>query len=357
VTASPLKERRPDLVVQHHMSDAAEASYNGWSHSFSSERLMCYSHVYRGVAVNANGITDVTVRKQFLFDFGTASRAWTTECREKLLELLYDKYESNVQVTEVIAEYKRVWLTERLKKHYSGVCHGWNVNNSGLEGKNGDMKERITDFKTLPLIEYMTKFAHYIRMESISKDPNSANYDPYEAGIKVPRSIYKSVVDIHQAKITSVWNSGNDGDNVYVVVNKKTFPKFDEVSCLHVVSKYHQNSWASWDEHIQCTASVKVLEIIGANREGSMTYTCTCYSYSREHYCKHGIYVLFKLGHTYTTAKVKFQMPVARTKKAAGAPAKAKAALLLQPIPFGLPTAACNSSKPLIILNCNNVTT
>ena len=173
-------------------------------------------------------------------------------------------------------------------------------------------------------------------MESVYKNPqdiNYENYGRYKESPTIPDTLYKKVAEM----LRSAPGSTNhcilfkcESDPTFFVMHyEANCPDFSDGNCESIVEAFKRNSWESFKEYTDMTKTYKVL------RCAEVGVKCTCYIFSRSHYCKHSIYTQYTLNHPETFTKVRMHMRLARTKKAMGRTAQSKRALQRQvPVPL-----------------------
>ena len=318
-------DRRQDVIPKMLLTDASESMYNAlpkeWSHA---TRGMCYVHVYRNVEnASKKMIKSQSKRLLFLKEFGDLSASWSKECYLKVRGLLIQKYSTDAEVTNVMDHYLRTWCTDRLQNHYSGVAPGYSMHNNGLEGKNGAIKVLATDFKQMSIPDFCKSISKFIQAESIEKDENSNNFRPYKREPEIKCSTYAAVSMAVTNKQYSVYHSAlNEHANLYAVSRRDGTcgDSFDEA-----IQKFKSLSWESFDDFTNCTKKIKILS--GSPGE----WSCTCYTYSRDHHCIHSLLLSYLRNEMNVVCKVLENTRLSRTKKSRGHTKKARPALAKQP--------------------------
>lgn len=207
----------------------------------------------------AKKIDDAALRGRLIFDINTLSIAPTDEIFIVACNLFLDKWGElckmdgvGPEVFETVKHFKDQWLQERLRYWYSGASRGHVLNNSGLEGLNGVLKEELTQHRQMLLLEFLRKCLVFFHNESMRRDPEAVNFvgvDLIEP--KLDRSIQETAFRLirkpnHFQHVTML-NDGKTHTDVFVCLHHKSTKVPNDLLAVNAASRLLTRAWADFD--------------------------------------------------------------------------------------------------------------
>ena len=142
------------------ITKAGEEVFSDCEECRSSERLMCWSHVFRAITPQLKPLSSLNkeLAKNLLSDIEEIQWSANTFTFQELVNLLEEKYiddeslssEVNDALKNFFTYFRAVWVNSKESGWYEGA-HIGSSNNQGIEGKNRDIKASHTFRSKAPL--------------------------------------------------------------------------------------------------------------------------------------------------------------------------------------------------------------
>lgn len=245
----------------------------------------------------AKKFDDETLRARLLFDINMLSIAPSDEVFIKACNLFMAKWKEiattdgvDPAVGEAVTHFRVVWLSERLRYWYSGSCRGQVINNSGLEGCNGSIKQEITLHLLLLLLDFLRKGMNFFHNESMRRNPADVNFVGVDINEpKLSRSIQETASKLTRraSHFTSVTLPNDDFTMVdmYVCLKESNPKVASQGLAVDVATRLQKKSWDSFDQYAKDFAEVRVIQRSSSDAGNWRGLTCTCWEFAKQFVC------------------------------------------------------------------------
>ena len=237
-------------------------------------------------------------KNEFLIGLNAVSAADSPAMYYKARQLFvnYWKDEANNGVVgaQNALEGFKYWCQSSLEGWYVGYAPGIPMSNNANEATNLRLKDDITNWKLIGVMNLVPKFLDWISYESYLRKSGVTDHIPVVFGY--PTDIKRQTYEAAYNKVLHSTQKGHGTVPVYFMLgfvrNEATTPIRTYVTMKHtkdrtkdnakkIVKTYHENSFASFGDYLGFQHNASVLTF----SEEWGRWKCSCYDFGREFVC------------------------------------------------------------------------
>ena len=189
------------------------------------------------------------------------------------------------------------WCSPLLEGWYAGYAPGIPNTNNGNEATNLRLKDDITNWELVGILNLVPKFAEWISFESYQRSPGAKDQIPvvFDYPTEIPRQTYEGAYN----RVLQSTQTTEGSNRVYLWYNyyhstdhTKSNPNLTYVTmkfakdrtkenAKRIIQTYHENNFSTFEEYKGFQDNASVLTF---SPEWSR-WKCTCYVFGREFVC------------------------------------------------------------------------